>query len=82
MITVKVLLFSVLKEKIGEGSMTVELASSQTGKELLDQLAADFTPILDYRNVIRLAVNESYVDEMHQLVDGDEIALITPVSGG
>ena len=31
---------------------------------------------------LRVAVNQIYVDENHILQDGDEVALISPVSGG
>ena len=31
---------------------------------------------------LRVAVNQIYVDENHILQDGDEVALIPPVSGG
>ena len=82
MITVKILLFSVLKEKVGKDSLTLALKSAMSGKQLLDKLSEEFGPIDDYRTVIRLAVNEEYVKESHKLVDGDEVALITPVSGG
>ena len=82
MITIKVLLFSVLKEKIGQPNVLVQLESPLTGEQLLDQLALDYLPIQAYRSVIRLAVNEAYVNETHNILDGDEVALITPVSGG
>jgi len=82
MITLKILLFSILKEKVGQDSIELNVASSLTGEQLLDKLSSDYDPIRSYRKVIRLAVNESYVDESVELTNGDEIALITPVSGG
>ena len=82
MITVKVLLFSILKEKVGKDIIDLTFESSLTGRQLLNMLSADFKPIKVFRNVIRIAVNESYVDESYELSDGDEVALITPVSGG
>ena len=82
MITLKILLFSILKEKVGQDSLELNVESSLTGEQLLDKLSSDYDPIRSYRKVIRLAVNESYVDESVELANGDEIALITPVSGG
>jgi molybdopterin converting factor small subunit len=35
-----------------------------------------------HRAAIRLAVNQTYVPTDTRLHDGDEVALITPVSGG
>ena len=82
MINIKVLLFSILKEKVGRESIQINMPPAVTGKQLLDRLSEEFEPIGVYRKVIRIAVNESYVTESHDLVDGDEVALITPVSGG
>ena len=82
MSTVQVLLFSVLRQRIGEGSLTLDLKMPATGADLLDQLEAQYPIIGDYRPVLRLAVNQEYVSETIPLADGDEVALITPVSGG
>lgn len=81
-IKVQVLLFSVLKEKLECASLEVALERSATGKDLLDLLAGAHQAVSDYRSVIRLAVNAAYVREDFVLSDGDEVALITPVSGG
>ena len=82
MINLNVLLFSILKEKLGRGSLSVTLGANATGKELLDVLSEQHEVIRTYRSVIRLAVNEAYVNEGIGLNEGDEVALITPVSGG
>lgn len=79
---VQVLLFSVLREKIGAPSLSVELAAPATGADLLDRLADEHPAIGEYRGVLRLGVNEAYEPESVALADGDEVALITPVSGG
>ncbi len=82
MYTLNVLLFSVLKQKVGEGSLTVRLEAPANGTDLLDHLEAQYPVLRAYRSVVRLAVNQEYVPETVALADGDEIALITPVSGG
>lgn len=82
MYTVDVLLFSILKQKVGEGKLTLSLEAPATGADLLDHLEALYPTLGDYRSVLRLAVNQEYVPETVTLADGDEIALITPVSGG
>ena len=82
MSTFQVLLFSVLRQRIGEGSLTLDLETPATGADLLDLLQAQYPVIADYRTVLRLAVNQEYVPETVTLADGDEVALITPVSGG
>ncbi len=77
-----VLLFSVLRQRVGQGRLAVDLEAPLTGAALLDYLAARYPAIGAYRGVIRLAVNQEYVPESVALCDGDEVALITPVSGG
>lgn len=76
------MLFSILKEKLARDNLSVTLNKHSTGKQLLDYLVDKYPPILPYRKVIRLAVNESYVSESYELKQGDVVALITPVSGG
>ena len=82
MATFQVLLFSVLRQRVGEGSVTLNLETPATGTDLLDRLEAQHPIIGEYRPVLRLAVNQEYVPETVTLADGDEVALITPVSGG
>ncbi len=81
-ITVKVLLFSVLKEQTGFGELTINLAPPATGSDLLDTLCRSYPALGPYRPAVRLAVNHEYVSDQASLSDEDEIALITPVSGG
>lgn len=81
-IRVTVLFFSVLREKTGTGEITLSLPASTTGEELLDRLERRYPPVAAHRGDARLAVNQSFADPSTTLSDGDEVALITPVSGG
>lgn len=74
--------FSVLAEHRGKRSEFIKIKPDTTGKNLVDHLSSDFPMLNRYRNHIRLAVNKEYIDEDQKLNDGDEIAFITPVSGG
>ena len=78
----RVLLFSVLREHIGVSEVMVSVSIPTTGHMLLDQLAEQYPILIDYRPVVRLAVNRQYAALDTLLNDGDEVALITPVSGG
>jgi molybdopterin converting factor small subunit len=82
LITVSVLLFGPLRERVGEGMLAMEVAAGTTTTVLLDRLAEAFAPIGPYREHVRLAVNGQYVKGEIALRDGDEVALITPTSGG
>lgn len=80
--TVRVLLFDVLRREVGETELAVEVPSGATGTDLLDRLAAAHEAVARHRPVIRLAVGRRYVPVETALAEGDEVALITPVSGG
>ena len=81
-IEVRVLLFSVLADRVGQRELAVSLPEAVSGGELLDHLAARYPALAEYRAVVRIAVNREYVPEAVSIQNGDEIALITPVSGG
>ena len=82
-VSVRVLLFSVLREKVGADTLHVNLpAGEASGAGLLDHLSRQHPEIAPYRPVIRLAVNQVYARNDVALCAGDEVALITPVSGG
>ncbi len=48
----------------------------------MDLACEQYPPMAPYRSIMRLAVNQKYVQDSNRLQDGDEIAIITPVSGG
>jgi molybdopterin converting factor subunit 1 len=78
--TVRVIFFAYLRERLGVREIRVELAPGAVVEDLRDELHRRY----DLRGVerLRLAVNRAYVDEGHSLHDEDEVALIPPVSGG
>lgn len=78
----RVLLFSMLRERVGQGELRLVLPAPAKGTDVLDELERRHPGLGAYRGVIRLAVNQEYVSSEHPLSDGDEVALITPVSGG
>jgi molybdopterin converting factor small subunit len=81
-VEVRVLLFSILREHVGAGEVTATLPAPATGRTLLDWLSERYPGVSTYRSVFLLAVNEQYVPLDTPLHDGDDVALITPVSGG
>ena len=81
-ISVCVLLFSVLRERLGESRLDVKLERGGDTADLIHRLIETYPDVRAYASVMRIAVNEEYVDGIVDLHDGDEVALITPVSGG
>jgi molybdopterin converting factor subunit 1 len=80
---VTVRLFAMLREQAGSGSLEVELADGSTVGEALDAVAETHgLEELVARMPLMTAVNREYVPADSRLRDGDELALIPPVSGG
>ncbi|WP_412061725.1 MoaD/ThiS family protein [Rubrivirga sp. IMCC45206] len=80
--TVRVLLFDVLRREIGAAEVSADLPDGASGDALLDRLADIHAPIARHRPTIRLAVDHRYVPLATPIAPGAEVALITPVSGG
>lgn len=80
--SIEILLFSLLRERIGASSLTFPLAEPIAASVLLERLAQTHPRIQPALTSIRVAVNQEYVAGEHVVRPGDEVALITPVSGG
>ena len=74
---VRVRLFAALRERAGGGERSVELPDGATAGDVWAALALGDEP-----PGVALAVNRTYVDRETALAEGDEVALIPPVSGG
>ena len=81
-ITVRVRLFARLREQAGTGALELQLADGATAGDALAELARRL-PDLDLDpGRIRPAVNQVLAGWTAPLTQGDELALIPPVSGG
>lgn len=82
-VTVKVKLFAMLRERAGGGELSIEAEDGATVDEVAAQVAeqAGLGDMLERMTVVT-AVNREYVPGDTPLSDGDELALIPPVSGG
>ena len=75
-----VLLFAGLAERLGVRTLEVQAPQPGSVKELRERLAQHHAALSGA--VYRVSVNRSYASETDALSEGDEIALIPPVSGG
>jgi molybdopterin converting factor subunit 1 len=77
---VRVLYFGVLKDVMGQGNTEMEVAEGSSVAELLavhrGLVAASIW------DSVAVAVNQEYARGGDVLKDGDEVALLPPVSGG
>ena len=79
MVTVRLRLFAMLRERAGAGTLELELPN---GASVADALAAPEVVALAGGLHCVLAVNRDYAPLDRVLLPGDELALIPPVSGG
>ena len=79
---VNVRLFAGLHDLPGKRDVVLELAEVATVLQLREQLAKEYPIVTPYLTTLVCAVDEEYVPAEHRLREGDEVALIPPVSGG
>ncbi len=75
-------LFAILKEKAGTSELTLDLPDSSTVADLLQEMERIHPGLVIGVGQTMIAVNTEYATESQMLNDGDEVALIPPVSGG
>jgi molybdopterin converting factor subunit 1 len=80
--TVTVKLFAILRERAGLSELQLELPVAATITTARDMLGKRLPAINDYLARVAWAVNRSYAPIETELHDGDELAVIPPVSGG
>ncbi len=79
---VRVLLFGLLKEFLPLPDDSVELPEQATVEQLLHQLIEKTPQVRKFAGSLAVAVNREYAVSNQALHDGDEVALLPPVSGG
>ena len=79
---IEVLLFAGLKDRAETSRLTVEVADGGTVADAIAAASAATEATWDVPTAIMCAVNEEYQQREFVLSDGDELALIPPVSGG
>jgi len=80
--SVRVRLFAVQRELAGTRDVTVELADGADVETAWAALVALHPALAPGRASLRFARNGDYADPTTLLADGDEVAMIPPVSGG
>jgi molybdopterin synthase catalytic subunit len=76
-LTVRVRLFAMLRERAGASAVDLELPDGATAGDVWPALGIGPEPA-----GLAIAVNHGYADRATALADGDELAFIPPVSGG
>lgn len=79
-ITVK--LFAIFQEVLATDELQINLEPSTSVSAIFDRLVSQHPHLEKWRSLTRYAVNLNFVDPQTILENGDEVALIPPVSGG
>ena len=79
---IKILYFAAIREKVGKSSEEIEAAEGETLHDTMEKLKSRYPIIADMNESLLVAVNREYCKRETELKNGDEVALIPPVSGG
>jgi molybdopterin converting factor subunit 1 len=81
-VQIRVMLFAILRDAAGTGEVMLEISAGSKVSSVKEILAKEYPMLAKYLPRIAFAVNRSYVSADTELQEGDEVALIPPVSGG
>ena len=81
-VLVRVLFFGLLKDICGGAEASLELPPGATTGSVFDHYAAAFPRLREMASSIVLARNHEFANTREPLSEGDEVALLPPVSGG
>jgi molybdopterin converting factor subunit 1 len=79
---IRVKLFASLREIVGQKELILEVPEGVKASALPHQLAAAYPRLRTLASFLKVAVNQEYADGERVLAEGDEVALLPPVSGG
>ena len=79
---ITVLLFASFREAVGVQRCVLELPEASTPSNLYDLLQQSYPALEQMRPYVSFAVNRTMTGPNTRLQDGDEVALLQPVSGG
>lgn len=81
-IRVSLLLFASVAEAVGERRREMRVPEGTTARGLFEQLAASVPALAGRADHVSFARNQQFVPPDTVLANGDELAVIPPVSGG
>ena len=74
--------FASVRDIVGQREIVLDLPAGTTAAALLHRIILDHPGLAALAPSLLLAVNREYVEKGRILAEGDEVALIPPVSGG
>jgi len=81
-IVVKVLFFGAARDAVGQGEVDFILNGASTAANAFERVLEKYPDLRRFGRSLLFAVNQEYAGPKAKLSQGDEIALLPPVSGG
>lgn len=84
-VSVRILFFAKSRELVGRSSSTLSLPPTCSYNIVVDKLLSTFPALSQLGQAWVLSLNEDYIEETQEdirLSQGDELAIIPPISGG
>jgi molybdopterin synthase catalytic subunit len=81
-INITLLLFGQAREWVGLSTLALEIEAPATVQCAFAILKSKHPRLAEMERSLLFAVNEEYASPSHPLVDGDQLAVLPPVSGG
>lgn len=78
----KVRLFAILRDAVGEGEITITVPNGVTVSYLNNEILKKYPQLIPFSNKFVTSVNYKVTSGDTIINSGDEIALLPPVSGG
>lgn len=79
---IRILFFGVLKDIVGRNHDEVKLPEGSSVGDLIAYCESRFPGVRESLSSVAIAVNHQYAGPGSTLREGDEVALLPPVSGG
>lgn len=79
---VKIKFFAALREGTEKSEIEIDIPSGSRLNDLIERLKKEYKAIAEFKTSIAYSINMEYAKGDEVLKEGDEIALIPPVSGG
>jgi molybdopterin converting factor small subunit len=79
-VNVRMLFFGATAQIVGQRSIQIELPEDSVARAAFDDAVSRFPELKRHR--LLYSVNQAYTNGDERLIDGDEVALFTAVSGG
>lgn len=74
--------FAIMREHLGKSIETLDVPDGTTAGEIFGIATKDTPRLSSLERAVMVMVNEEYADADQPLKEGDDVALIPPVSGG